>query len=420
MTPTFIITLVALALFTFGLNKVFKMPRNICLLFMVQPLSFSVYPVMVFIGGILSSQIAPDPSLSTLPLTVVILSIGLASIPAAMTAKKFGRRNATLIGFSISILGSIIAMFAALYSLFWLLVGASLCLGISLSFVQQLRFAAIESAGNKDDATTALSVLMFAGVFAAWLGPELVVVTRHWLGSPQGFAGTFLGLAIMVAVAMMLMSQFKDTTTQANETYPEPRPLGTIAKQPLFIIAIITGVLGYSLMSYIMTATPLSMHQIDGHSLGDTKWVIQSHISAMYLPSIFVPWLVNRLGLKNMLMSGIVMFALVALIALAGKELMHYWWALLLLGIGWNFLFLTGTLLLSQSYLPGENHKVQAVNDFLLFFIQGLFSLLAGWLLFVVDWNMVVYVSLPFMAILLMTSLAYYWLERKKGVNERA
>ncbi|NQZ05748.1 MAG: MFS transporter [Algicola sp.] len=415
MTPTFIITLVTLLLFTFGLRKIFKMPKNVCLLFMVQPLSFSSYPVMVFIGGILSSQIAPDPSLSTLPLTVIILSIGLASIPAALMAKKFGRRNATLIGFAISIVGSILAMFAALYSLFGLLVGASLCLGISLAFVQQLRFAAIESAVREDDTTKVLSALLFAGVFAAWLGPELVVVTRYWLGSPQGFAGTFLGLAIMVAIAMMLMSQFKDTSTQAGETYPEPRSMGVIAKQPIFIIAILTSVLGYSLMSYIMTATPISMHQIDGHSLGDTKWVIQSHISAMYLPSIFTPWLVKRLGLKNMLMTGVIIFAVVAMIALAGKELMHYWWALLLLGIGWNFLFLTGTLLLAQSYLPGENHKVQAVNDFLLFFTQGLFSLLAGWLLFVLDWNMVVYVSLPFMVILLMTSLAYYWLEREQG-----
>jgi len=160
-------------------------------------------------------------------------------------------------------------------------------------------------------------------------------------------------------------------------------------------------------MSYLMTATPLSMHHMQGHSLVETKWVIQSHIAAMYIPSLLTPWLINKIALKGLLTLGSVIYIAVALIAFSGQEVMHYWWALILLGVGWNFLFLTGTSLLPQSYKACERHKVQATNDFILFGFQAFASLMAGWILFNGGWNYLVLSSLPFIFALLIVNIIY-------------
>jgi MFS family permease len=156
------------------------------------------------------------------------------------------------------------------------------------------------------------------------------------------------------------------------------------------------------------------MHKLHGHSLNDTKWVIQSHIAAMFIPSLFTALLVKRIGLKNLMLVGTVIYAVVTVIALSGEQVMHYWWALVLLGIGWNFLFLTGTSLLPQSYRDSERHKVQAINDFIIFGFQATASLLAGWILFKAGWHVVVFTSLPFIVILFMVSWFYFKKERDK------
>ena len=170
-------------------------------------------------------------------------------------------------------------------------------------------------------------------------------------------------------------------------------------------------------MSYLMTATPLSMHHMQGHSLNETKWVIQSHIAAMYIPSLLTPFLVKKIALKGLLLVGSIIYLVVALIAFSGQEVMHYWWALILLGIGWNFLFLTGTSLLPQSYKASERHKVQATNDFVLFGFQAFASLMAGWVLFAGGWNYVVLTSLPFIVILIFINVAYFRHENKQQLE---
>ena len=167
-----------------------------------------------------------------------------------------------------------------------------------------------------------------------------------------------------------------------------------------------------------MTATPLSMHHLHGHSLNDTKWVIQSHIAAMFIPSLFTALLVKKMGLKNLMLVGTFIYALVTVIALSGEHVMHYWWALVLLGVGWNFLFLTGTSLLPQSYQASERHKVQAINDFIIFGFQATASLMAGWILFKAGWHVVVLTSLPFILVLFVVSWFYFKHERLKALAE--
>lgn len=397
----------------FILSRVFTLPRNIWLLFISQPLVMSASPIIVFIGGILSSKMANDPSLATLPITLMILGVAAGSIPAAMLAKNKGRKFAVYTGLSCSLIAVIIALFSAKMALFELFCFASLLIGIGGAFTQQLRFAAIESSLNKDDVPKILSILMLSGVFAAFLGPEVAVAGKDWLNSPYGYAGSFLLLAALIIGAMIMMLAFKNPPINTSESVGEPRALNVIVKQPIFLIAICTATIGFALMSYLMTATPISMHHMQGHSLQETKWVIQSHIAAMYIPSLFTPWLVKYFKLKGLMLIGTVIYAIVALIALSGHEVMHYWWALILLGIGWNFLFLTGTSLLPESYHASERHKVQATNDFILFGFQAAGSLLAGWVLFNAGWHWVVVTSMPFILVLF-TVVGFYHKHQKK------
>jgi len=400
MPINILITVVLLLLTAFILSRIFTLPRNIWLLFISQPLVMSASPIIVFIGGILSSKMAKDPSLATLPLTLMILGVAAGSIPAAMLAKNKGRKFAVYTGLTCSLTAAIIAVFAAKLALFELFCFASLLIGVGGAFGQQLRFAAIESSLNSDDVPKILSILMLSGVFAAFLGPEVAVAGKDLLSSPYGYAGSFLLMVGLTFCAMLIMLVFKNPPTDDNEVVGAARPLSEIAKQPIFLIAICTATIGFALMSYLMTATPISMHHMQGHSLNETKWVIQSHIAAMYLPSLFTPWLVKHLKLKGLMLIGTLIYTVVAFIALSGHEVMHYWWALILLGIGWNFLFLTGTSLLPQSYHASERHKVQATNDFILFGFQAAASLLAGWVLFNAGWHWVVITSLPFIVVL--------------------
>ena len=311
-------------------------------------------------------------------------------------------------GLGCLLIAALLAILATKLALFEVFSLASFLFGIGGSFTQQLRFAAIESSNNEEDIPKVLSILMLSGVFAAFLGPEIAVTAKDWLSSPHGYAGSFFLLGLLICLAALIMIFFEEPEIKEVSKSGEARPLSVIAKQPIFLIAISTATIGYALMSYLMTATPLSMHHMQGHSLNETKWVIQSHIAAMYLPSLFAPWLVKKITLKGLLMTGTVIYFVVALIAFSGQEVMHYWWALILLGIGWNFLFLTGTSLLPQSYNACERHKVQATNDFVLFGFQAFASLMAGWVLFVGGWNYVVLTSLPLIAVLLIINIVYF------------
>ena len=401
-----IITLIVIS--AVFLTKKFSLPRNISLLFMAQPLVMCSAPIIVFIGGLLSSELTTNSSLATLPISLMILGVAAGSIPAAIIARSYGRKFAVFSGFSCLFIAALLAVAATKLALFELFTFASFLFGIGSAFTQQLRFAAIESTDNEEDIPKILSVLMLSGVFAAFLGPEIAVTAKEWLVSPHGYSGSFLLLAFFIGLAALIMVFFKEPEIKETLSNGEVRPLSDIVKQPIFIISICTATIGYALMSYLMTATPLSMHHMQGHSLVETKWVIQSHIAAMYIPSLLTPWLIKTIALKGLLRLGSVIYIVVALIAFSGQEVMHYWWALILLGIGWNFLFLTGTSLLPQSYHACERHKVQATNDFILFGFQAFASLMAGWILFTGGWNYLVLSSLPFMFALLIINIIYH------------
>ena len=198
---------------------------------------------------------------------------------------------------------------------------------------------------------------------------------------------------------------FRDTEIKADTVEGVERPLGTVLRQPTVILAIASAVVGYTIMSLIMTATPVSMHELDQHSLDETTWVVQSHILAMYIPSLFSGFLIARFGVLRIIQSGFILMLVCVLVGWGRPELMHYFGSMVLLGVGWNFLFLGGTTLLTQSYRVSERFKVQATNDFLIFGLQAVGSLGAGLLLATSGWNGVLAFSLPWLMLLVAVAI---------------
>jgi len=385
-----------------------KLPKNIWLLFIAMPMATSAFPVIVLAGGLLAVKIAPLPELATLPLTLLIVGTACTVVPATLLMKKIGRKKGTITGSSLAILGAFLTVLSATKGIFWFLVAGSFLIGCSLAFIAQLRFAAIESVNNVVLAPKAVSALMASGLFTAMLGPEIAVSGVELINSPHGFAGSFLMMGFFLIIAVLIFSFLDPIKAPEEVQHKSARNITTIIKQPIFIIAFSSAVIGYSVMSFLMTATPLSMSATHNYDLDAVKWVVQSHIIAMYLPSLFYASLEKYFGIGKLMLAGTFFYVLVVIAAMAGHSVMHYWWSMVFLGIGWNFLFTSGTLLLPTAYQANERFKVQAVNDFGMFTIQAIASLSAGVILFSQGWSALLSVSIPIVLIMFMITVWYY------------
>lgn len=357
-------------------------------------------PILVLLGGIVGARIAPDPSWATLPLAIMIIGVACATIPASLLMSRIGRKAGFLIGSGVAILAGLVAAWSIEVEMFLLFCLASFMIGNYAAFMQQFRFAVAESV-PPDDVPKCLSFLMLAGIVAAILGPEVGNRFSRTEGLSD-YVGSFLGVSVLMTVSFLILLIFfrNQEVDEAREEEPV-RPLGEILAQPKLILAITSAVVGYTIMSLIMTATPVSMHEIDSHSLDDTTWVVQSHILAMYVPSLFSGFLIARFGVFRIIQSGFLIMLGCVAVGWGEPMLMHYWWSMVLLGVGWNFLFLGGTTLLTQSYRSSEGFAVQAINDFLVFGLQAVGSLGAGVLLAVYGWNGVILFSAPWLLVLL-------------------
>lgn len=278
----------------------------------------------------------------------------------------------------------------------------------------QFRFAAMESVPAAQIPDAASSVLL-GGIAAAFIGPETAVFGKDLFQTE--FLGSFFLLAILFTMALIVLLAFKNPKFEIDDITLIARPLREIARQNIFWVAIFGAAIGYAVMSFIMTATPVSMHVMDGHSLGHTKWVIQSHIVAMYLPSLIAAWIVKKLGIARMMLVGLVAYVICIAIAYAGHHLGNYWISLILLGVGWNFLFIGGTTLLPQSYQPNERFKVQAFNEFIVFGTQAVAALSAGWIVYAVGWELMLLVTLPVIIFQMVVVLRWVWKKRTIPVS---
>jgi MFS family permease len=351
--------------------------RNVYVLAAAQALAASGTFVVALLGGILGAELAPRPEWATLPISMGILGVAVTTVPAAMLMQAIGRKRTFMLGAALAGLSALGVAWAVTERDFTLFCLTIFVMGANMACVQQYRFAAVEFVPI-ERASVAISVVMCGVLFAAVAGPQLALVARDWIEGHE-YAGSFVAVALLHVIAIALLMRIEPPPLHATRSDAPARPLGTIARQPKFLVAVLAGVCGYAVMSFIMTATPLSMHVVDGMSLVDTKWVIQSHLLAMFVPSLASGWLIGRLGVKPMMSLGVVLMSLcIGISALGSHHLMHYWWGLVLLGAGWNLLFVAGTTLLTTTYHASERFKAQAVNEFAVFGSQALASVLAG------------------------------------------
>jgi len=373
--------------------------RNVLLLSIGQAFGSAGISMMVLLGGIIGSEIAPTPTLATLPISIQVLGVALSTVPASFLMRRFGRRSGFVASSLIAALAALLAAYAVSVGSFVLFCMATFFTGLNGAFVQQYRFAASESVEPRH-ASRAVSFVLVGGIFAGILGPELAKRTKDLFGVGL-YTGSFICLAVLYVIAALLLLFLQNSRSQVEATLGPERPLGQIVAQPIYLVALLSGAVGYGVMSFTMTATPIQLNRMSGFSIDQTAWVIQSHIIAMFLPSLFTGYIVERLGVLRVMFIGVLLLGGCVGLGLISHQLLHYWGALVLLGLGWNFAYVGATVLLTQSYRPSERFKAQATNEFTIFGIQALASLSAGTVIFSAGWVALNLISLPFLILML-------------------
>lgn len=361
--------------------------------------------LFVLLGGIIGTQLAPAPALATLPVSVLVAGLAASVLPAGALIHRFGRR-VVFVGSALqAAAGCILAGHSIVAGRFWVFCAAAFLLGANNAVVMQYRFAATEYVETAR-ASRAIAVVMSGALLAAWLGPELAVRTADLVPAAH-YAGSFYAGTGLYLAAVVLLSQIGAAPAHESANPAPARRLGEIAAQPVFRVAVLAALASYTVMSFIMTATPISMHIVDGHDEVATARVIQVHLLAMYLPSLGSGWIIARFGDRPVIIAGtLLMAACVAIATLAGHAVMHYGWALGVLGLGWNLLFIAATTMLTKTYRREERIQAQTLNDFLVFGAQAAASLLAGLAVTTIGWERLNVATLPLLAAVLVATLA--------------
>ncbi len=386
--------------------------RNVAVLFLAQILGFSVLSSTVLIAPLIGVALSHTRHLATLPVALTIVGTALGVVPVTLLMRRFGRRAVFLLVAAIALAACLLALQALHIRDFRLFCAACMMLGVFAAGVMQFRFAAMESVAPERMASAA-STIIFGGIVAAWLGPELAFTGQHLL--PIEYAGSYLLLAGAVLLFGVLLAGFRNRPLITDVQVEPPRPFSELLKMPTLWLAISAGAVGYGVMSGVMTPTSVSMHLLHGHSDADAKWVIQSHIAAMFLPSLFAPWLIRRLGMRGLIALGMAAMFAALIVGLHNTAVPGYWTTLILLGMGWNFLFTGGTTLLGQVPRDGEQFRVQAFNEGIIFPVQALASFASGWLLALWGWSGVLYTGVPLLGILLLVLLFEGWFQRREA-----
>jgi MFS family permease len=382
--------------------------RNVALLSLSQGLLLTQGVSIVAVTGLAGRAMATDPSLATLPLTAYVIGGALSTLPAAFFMRRYGRRAGFSLGALLGCVGALLCALAVAGNAFLLLcLGAAIC-GSYNAFGQQYRFAAAD-ASEPTLKSRAISLTLAGGILGGVFGPWASTHTRH-LFEPA-YLGTYLSLALIALVALAFISRLDIPPLTAEQRSHHGRPLREIARQPAFMLAVLAAATGFGVMNLLMTATPLAM-DICTHSYADTAFVLEWHVIGMFAPSFFTGSLIKRWGVLKVIGLGTALNAVCVAIALSGISVMHFWWALFLLGVGWNFMFIGGTTLLTETYSPEEKAKAQGSNDFIVFAVQGITSLSSGILISRQGWETLNAFALPAIAFTAAATLAYGWSRR--------
>ena len=379
------------------------MNKNLFVLLISQVFSFTAAPVTVFLSGIIGSQISPIKSLATLPMSISIIGIAIGSIIASKLMSLIGRKN----GFIIASIGNSIFSILAAYSIFiqnfFLFCFANLLIGIGMAFTHQYRFAAAESV-DKSIAPKAISILLFGGIISAFLGPSLANYTKDLI-SENLYVGSYLSLAFLTFIPSILFLFYESKSKIETSLEYIGRGYLELLSQPKFLQALIASAFGYAIMTFLMTATPISMHVMENFSLSKTSFVIQFHVASMFLPSLITGHLIKKFGHSNIMYVGLVFYSITIIASFFEQTFFNYMFALIFLGIGWNFLFISGTSLLTLTYREEEKFKAQGLNDFIVYSVHALGSLSAGIFLTLTNWKIMNIMCVPFMIIIILVTI---------------
>ena len=389
------------------------MNKNVSLLAISYVFGFTAATITVFLSGIIGSQIASIKSLATLPTALTVVGTAVFAALAANIMSKIGRK----LGFILASLASSITCLLAAYAIydrnFTLFCIANLILGAGMAFTHQYRFAAAESV-EKDKAPKAISIIMLSGIVAAFLGISSANYTKDLFTDFQ-YVGSYITLAIFMFMPTIFFLFYENKNISEIEISKNHtgRSYFEIIFQPRFLQAVIAAAFAYAIMSFLMTATPMSMHLMEKMSLEKTGLVLQIHVAAMFLPSLITGHLIKKFGHSNIIYIGVLFFVVTIILSLFEQTYANYMVALIFLGLGWNFLFISGTSLLVTCYKEEEKFKSQGINDLIVFTIMALASLSAGIVLTLTSWTTMNLLCIPFLVLIVYSSFRADMLSKK-------
>ena len=377
--------------------------KNLVILSLSQIFSFTAAPITVFLSGIIGSEISPIKSLSTLPMSISVVGIAVGAIFATKLMSLIGRKA----GFIFASLGNSLVSILAAYSIweqnFILFCVANFFLGVGMAFTHQYRFAAAESV-ETDKIPKAISIILLGGIISAFVGPGIANFSKDII-SDQLYVGSYISLSILTIIPVIFFLFYKNISKLKKEIKHSGRSYMELISQPKFLQAIIASAFGYAIMTFLMTATPLSMHVMEKISLDKTSMVIQFHVASMFLPSLLTGHLIKKIGHSLVMYAGVFLYSITILISFFDQTYMNYMVALIFLGLGWNFLFISGTSLLVLTYKEEEKFKAQGLNDFIVYSIHATGSLSAGILIVLTNWKFMNMMCIPLLIIIILTIL---------------
>lgn len=378
--------------------------KNVAVLAAAQALLFTNNSTVIAINGLAGFALAPDKSLATLPVTGWVIGGACTSFFASMLMKRIGRRAGFTVGALVGMIGAAIAAFALYLGSFWLLIAGAFIFGAYNAFGQYYRFAAADAAPG-DFKAKAISLVLAGGLVGGLIGPNVSRFTVDAFDTK--FLGAYLSLIVFLMLAILVIQQLNIPKPSESEAKDPPRPLAEIMLQPKFVVAVVASAFSYGIMNLLMTATPLEMTAVCGHPYSAAAGVISAHVVGMFAPSFFTGDLIKRFGHLNVMFVGVLINFLCIGIALSGITVAHFWFALVLLGVGWNFIYIGATTLLTETYKPSERAKAQGANDSCVFLAMVTSSFSSGFLLNTNGWSMLNIVSAVVIGIV---GVAIVWL----------
>lgn len=381
---------------------------SVVILAICQALGMSCMALSITITALVGKGLAPTPALATLPLAVQFISTAAVTIPASLLMGRFGRRAGFTLGGLLGTAGGVISCLAVFTADFWLFCLGGAFLGGFGTHVALYRFAAADVAGPAHRAR-AISYVMVGGVVSAVLGPELAKWTKD-LFAPIEFAGGYAGVAVLAFLSLVLVQFAALPKPLSRQERSGGRALGEIVRQPALVVAVLCAMVAYGSMNLVMVSTPLAMVAC-AHPFETAAFVIQWHIVGMYAPSFFTGHIIQRVGALPVIATGGLLILGCVAINMTGVEVLQFWAALVLLGIGWNFMFVGGTTLLTETYRPEEQSRVQAFNEFMVFGTTAVTSLASGAVFTGQGWE---WVNLGTVVPVTLATAAALWLYRAR------